>query len=558
MRTHTRRVLGGITAGTLALTLAACGGSDEGEGEGDGTVDAAALEDNMVGAMEDYSAGDTFVATEPVEFGLLYRDHPNYPLQDDWPMLQKLEENQNVTFDITTAPLSDWEQRRSLLIGAGDAPCIIPVTYAGQENQFVSSGAILPVSDYVEYMPNFQAKVEEWELEPELDTLRQADGKYYLLPGILEQLRYDYTLGIRTDVFEAAGAETAPETWDDLRESFEAVKAAHPDQYVLSDRFSVPTPLGALFNVAAPNFGTVGGWGFGEGLQWDEAAGEFSFAGATDEYRSMVEYFHGLVEAGLLDPESFTQDDDTAVQKLTSEQSYAITTNSQEILRHRETLDTTVGAGNYQLNKIRVPAGPAGDLVAGTRMESGMMISADCAENENFVAMLQFIDWLYYSDEGLEFAKWGVEGETFTTEGDGTRVLNSDITIQSLNPGAPTNLQVDLGYHNGVFMLAQGSTQDLVTSMLSEEEQNFQEVMATKEQAAVAPPHPLDELELEQASLYQTALTDYVTQNTLAFILGQRDLSEWDAYVAELEGQNMTAYVDIMNAAQERFAENNG
>ena len=87
-----------------------------------------------------------------------------------------------------------------VLIGAGDAPCIIPVTYAGQENQFVSSGAILPVSDYVEYMPNFQAKVEEWELEPELDTLRQADGKYYLLPGILEQLRYDYTLGIRTDV----------------------------------------------------------------------------------------------------------------------------------------------------------------------------------------------------------------------------------------------------------------------------------------------------------------------------------------------------------------------
>jgi putative aldouronate transport system substrate-binding protein len=556
MRTMPKRMLTGLTAGTLALTLAACGGGDD-PSEGDGTVDAAALEDNMVGAMEDYQAGDTFVAAEPLEFSLLYRDHPNYPLQEDWMMLQKLQENQNVTFDITTAPLSDWEQRRSLLIGAGDAPCLIPSVFAGQEAQFVASGAILPVSDYVEYMPHFQAKVEEWALEPELDTLRQADGKFYLLPGILEQLRYDYTLGIRNDVFEAAGADTQPETWDDLRESFEAVKAAHPDKYVLSDRFSIPTPLGALFNVAAPNFGTVAGWGFGEGLQWDPEAEEFAFAGATDEYRSMVEYFHGLVEAGLLDPESFTQDDDTAIQKLTSEQTYAITTNSQEILRHRETLDATVGAGSYQLSKMRVPAGPAGDLVAGTRMESGMMISADCAENEDFVAMLQLVDWLYYSDEGLEFAKWGVEGETFTTTDDGTRVLNEDITIQSLNPGAPTNLQVDLGFHNGVFMLAQGSTQDLVTSMLSEEEQDFQELMAAKDQAPVAPPHPLDEIELEQASLYQTALTDYVTQNTLGFILGQRDLSEWDDYVAELEGQNMSAYVDIMNAARERFAENN-
>ena len=557
MRITTQRVIGGLTVGTLALTLTACGGGDE-PAEGDGTVDASALEDSMVGAMEDYGVGDTFVATEPVEFGLLYRDHPNYPLQEDWPFLQHLEQDHNVSFDITTAPLSDWESRRSLLIGAGDAPCIIPVTYPGQENQFVASGAILPVSDYVEYMPNFQAKVEEWELDPELDTLRQEDGKYYLLPGILEALRYDYTLAVRNDVFDAAGADTQPETWDDLRESFEAVKAAHPDNYVLSDRFSVPTPLGALFNVAAPNFGTVAGWGFQEGLQWDPEAEEFVFAGASDEYRSMVEYFHGLVEAGLMDPESFTQDDDTAIQKLTSEQSYAITTNSQEILRHRATLDETLGAGNYQLSKIRVPAGPAGDLAAGSRMESGMMISADCAENENFVAMLQFIDWLYYSDEGLEFAKWGVEGETFTTEEDGTRVLNPDITIQSLNPGAPTNLQVDLGYHNGVFMLAQGSTADLVASMLSEEEQDWQELMATKEQAPVAPPHPLDEIEREQASLYQTALTDYVTQNTLAFVLGQRDLSEWDDYVAELEGQNMSAYVDIMNAAQERFAENNG
>ena len=32
--------------------------------------------------------------------------------------------------------------------------------------------------------------------------------------------------------------------------------------------------------------------------------------------------------------------------------------------------------------------------------------------------MLQFVDWLYYSDEGLEFAKWGVEGTTYTKDGD--------------------------------------------------------------------------------------------------------------------------------------------
>ncbi len=552
MRSNTKRVLGGLTAGTLALTLAACGGSDEAsESENGATVDAADLEDNMVGAMEDFGVGDTFVATEPVEFSLLYRDHPNYPLKEDWPFLTHLEQDNKVTFDMTTAPLSDYEQRRSLLIGAGDAPHIIPVTYPDQESQFVASGAILPVSDYVEHMPNFQDKVERWELGPELDQLRQEDGKYYLLPGILENIRPDYTPAIRTDVFEAAGADTAPQTWDDLAESYAAVKEANPDSFPLSDRFSVPTPLGAMLNVAAGPFGTIGGWGYGSGAQWDEEAGEFVYAGATDGYRDLVTYFNGLVEDGLMDPESVTQDDDTAKQKLVTQQTFSITTNAQELLLHRKTLDETLGAGNYELNKIRVPAGPAGDVLNGTRLESGLMISSEAAEEEDFVAMLQFIDWLYYSDEGMEFAKWGVEGETFTREGD-TRVLDPGYTIQSLNVGAPQNLQVDGGYHNGVFMHAHGSTQDLVLSMLSDEERAWQESMADKEQAPLAPPYPLDEIEREQASLYQTALTDYVTQNTLAFITGQRDLSEWDDYVAELEGQNLTAFMDIVNGAQQR------
>lgn len=82
--------------------------------------------------------------------------------------------------------------------------------------------------------------------------------------------------------------------------------------------------------------------------------------------------------------------------------------------------------------------------------------------------------------------------------------------------------------------------------------------MADKTLLPANPPYPLDEGEQEQVGLYQTALTDYVKQNTLAFILGQRDLSEWDAYVSELEGQNLSAYMDIINGAHKRYQENNG
>lgn len=551
MRTTRRRVIAGVSAGALALTLAACGGAGGDEGEGDGGADPSELEGKDVGAMEDFGVGDTFVATEPVELSLLYRDHPAYPLDEDWLIMQTMAERNNVTFDITTAPLSDWDQRRALLIGAGDAPHMIPVTYPGQEAQYVASGALLPVSDYLDLMPHFSEKVEAWDLGEEIDALRQEDGKFYMLPGLLESPRPDYTVAMRKDVLAELGLEE-PTTWDEFAETLAAIKEAKGGSYVFSDRWKGD----ALLQVAAPSFGTVAGWGL-SASQWDPEAEEFVFPAATDEYRAMVEYFAGLVEDGLMDPESFTQEDDAAHQKLANQQSFAITTNAQELLTGRTALDATVGAGNYELSKIRQPEGPAGDIFGGRRVQSGIMLSSAAADDENFVAMMQFIDWLYYSDEGLEFGKWGVEGTTFTKEGD-ERTLAADVDWLGLNAGAPTNLRTDYGFMNGVFLHEHGSSDELVRSLLPEEEVAWQETMADKELSVVPPPAPLDELEREQASLYETALTDYAKQNTLAFITGQRDLSEWDAYVSELEGQNLTAFLDVVNGAYERYQENNG
>ncbi|UZN02701.1 extracellular solute-binding protein [Cellulomonas sp. S1-8] len=552
MRTTKKRPLAvAATAATLALALAACsGGADEDAAE---TPEASEL--GQVGAMEDFAVGTTFVATEPVEFGLMYRDHPNYPIKDDWDILTKLEENQKVTFDIQTAPLSDWQQAQSIAIGAGNAKDIISVTYPGQESPFVAGGAILPVSDYVEHMPNFLDKVEKWGLEADLDRLRQEDGKYYLLPGLRESVRPSYSYAVRKDVWEQLGLSLEPESFDDFAADLAKVKAAYPDTFPLSDRWSANGPLEATLNVAASNFGTAAGWGFGEGTYWDEDAEEFVYTGAMDEYRDLLEYYNGLVVDGLMDPESLTQEDDQAIQKMASGQTFAQLTNDQEILKVRTAMTEVGTAGEVVM--IRVPAGPAGDILAGTRLVSGAMLAASAAEEDDFLAMLQFLDWLFYSDEGLEFAKWGVEGETFTRDGD-TRVLAADIDQNGLNPGAPKALNVDFGYHNGVWMLEHGSSDELDRSMLRPEVVDFVESMSDKELATVAPPAPLDELEREQVSLWQTALKDHVYQNTAAFILGQRPLSEWDAYVAELEGKSMAQYLDVVNGAQQRYADANG
>jgi putative aldouronate transport system substrate-binding protein len=56
-------------------------------------------------------------------------------------------------------------------------------------------------------------------------------------------------------------------------------------------------------------------------------------------------------------------------------------------------------------------------------------------------------------------------------------------------------------------------------------------------------------MEQEQATLYQTNLQDIVYQNTAQFIVGDRPLSEWDDYVAELEAAGMADYVELANGA---------
>lgn len=270
--------------GALAVGLSACSGDDGGSADGDTTIG----DDRSVGAMDDFGTGTTFVATEPVEFGLMYRDHPNYPLQEDWSILQHLKDDHNVTFDIQSVPLADFAQKRSLLVSSGESADLIPSTYVADVQNLTAGGALLPVSDYLDYLPNFQAKIDEWGLQADLDRTRDANGDFYVLPGLLEIAKPDYTIAIRADLWEKAGLED-PKTWDEFAEQLTVIQETFPDlEYPYTERtWSEPgVVLPATFQLASGNFGTEAGWGFGDGVTWNGS--EFEYSGAQDGYRDLI------------------------------------------------------------------------------------------------------------------------------------------------------------------------------------------------------------------------------------------------------------------------------
>ena len=541
-----RRQLLAATGAAAVAALAGCGDGDD--------SDSTDINDKKAGSMEGFKVGDQFKAADPLKFSIMMLSNQNYPFNANWPMLAELKKRTNVSFEPTTVPGSDYNQKVSVVVGAGNAPQIIPKTYHPAEEAFIAGGAILPVSDYVHLMPHFTDKVQRWNLQGNLESISQQDGKYYLLPGLHEAVWQDYTLGVRTDILEKHDL-AVPTTWDELTTTLRGLKKAYPDRYPFSDRWSTQTPgpgANNLLGLLAASYGTYAGWNY-QTAHWDDTGGKFVLSATMDQYRQIVQYLQTLVSEKLLDPESFTQTDDAARQKFASGKSFVISVNAQTLVNEaRLDLAKTPGA---KVAKIPLPTGPLGATLAGdSRLECGVMLSKKALESKNFVAMLQFIDWLWYSDAGLMFSKWGVPGETYTgSVDDGSFKLSPQIKWAGLNPSAPKNLQVDYGYFNGVF--AYGGSTKILNTQFSDEEKTFQAEMNKRKTREVAPPHPFSPEEREQAGLLEATITDHVNQQTLGFILGKRPLSEWDKYVAELNAKGGDKYVDLAYKAYGRFKE---
>jgi putative aldouronate transport system substrate-binding protein len=79
--------------------------------------------------------------------------------------------------------------------------------------------------------------------------------------------------------------------------------------------------------------------------------------------------------------------------------------------------------------------------------------------------------------------------------------------------------------------------------------------MKSKKPRPVAPPVPFNDVDREQATLALTPLKDHVKQNALKFITGQRNISEFDAYVKELDSKGQTKYVELANKAYKAYAD---
>ncbi|ACZ31676.1 hypothetical protein Xcel_2662 [Xylanimonas cellulosilytica DSM 15894] len=542
------------TAITVAMLAAACGGGAA-ETPGDTDTNGAAgngsliPESGRVGAMETFEVGDTFQASEQITLDMLYRVHPNYPIEDDWLIVQTFED-MGVTLDREDVLFADWDTRRSMLIASGDFPTFVPVVWGGQEAAWWAGGNLLPISDFLEYMPHASHYIEEWGVADELETRRQEDGAIYNLPGFREMPNIESSFLINVDMFEAAGAPTEFATFDEFAAAMKLVQEHGEVDYAYSPRWNTQAggALGGAMQIAAPNFGTTAGWNR-EVAIFDHDAGEFVPRVATDGYRDLVAWFAGLTEAGVLDPE-VTQEDDAAVAKFINGRSAVIETNPGE-------MDGSIRRGaddlgiDLNVKMITVPAGPAGNYITGGQLGPGFVLNSSIQDSPYFLATLQFLDWIFFSEDGREFALWGVEGETFERDADGFPVLAE--ALGGADANATEILQQEFGFRDGVWMQNWGGSNALLQSGMTPEVREWHSAMSEiKTALPVNPAAPMTESENEQMTLVEESTRARTEEGIAQFILGNRSMDEWDAFVQEVLSAGAQQITDLMNTAHQR------
>lgn len=547
----------GLLLTASALTLAACGANGTGSTNNEPVLDAEGNEVafGRVGAMENFSVGDQFYATSPIELTMLFRELAEAPFSNDWMMLDRLAERTNVSFSEVQPVLhDDFATQRQLLISTGNAPELMPFIYGQDVAQFVAGGSLLALDDYFQYMPHFTHFMDTWNLWDEFNiNLRQADGRHYMLPGIQEDTRVRFTVIMRQDILDDLGLDV-PDNWDEIHEVLREVEAAFPGSFPYQEAWGGDATL----NIAARTFGVRFGWGLGNGLVLDHTTNTHTHISQMPEMRDFIEYWATLVEEDLLLPESMAGGFDEAWERFTNGYSFMVGTNGAPMhtsftndmaeLAAEGFTGGPFGIEGAQLVTLPIPNGPTG-MVGEARLNNGMVLNRSIAEREDFIAILQFIDWLWYSEEGREFSLWGIEGETFewvTEEGETFRRLlpgfynpswPSEIGNALMAEDGWQQMNRDLGFGETVWLPTQGGSRDLLTSTLDSENTAIHLANTERVPHLPNPNPPFTELEQEAAGSIASQITDATNAFAREIIVGNRDISEWDAFAESVADQ---------------------
>jgi putative aldouronate transport system substrate-binding protein len=317
-------------------------------------------------------------------------------------------------------------------------------------------------------------------------------------------------------------------------------KEENPESYPLT---TLVEPR-VLFRMTMPSFGISLGKNAASGthvLSWDYDKKEY-FAGAiSDQYKEYLAYFAKLHKEGLLDPEMINSGD-AWTSKLATGKSMASYAYYDQI----GGIEGTSQVEGIKFNMYPPLVGPGGaHHQPKSKTASGVLFPTATAKRSDFKELVSVVDQMFFSEEMAELWCLGIEGETFTKNGDKIEFPDA---IKNSPDGIYKTLQLNYGLGVDVLQLVWVNAREMFK--YDENYAQINKIVADMPDSiqTLPPPAKFDDLQAEDAGFLRAPLADTFDIWADAFITGNKSVeTDWDEYVNEMTSKDIEKFLALYN-----------
>lgn len=471
----------------------------------------------------------------------------------------------NINFKFELVPSDGAKEKRQISLASGDYPDAYILThYIDQFSQadllkFGKQGVILPLNDLIDkYAPNIKAAMES---NSDLKTLNTApDGNIYGLVAYTQCFHCSYPskMWINTDWLEKLSLDM-PKTPEEFKNVLKAFKTGDPNGNGKADE----VPLSGSteeFGVRVLPF-LMNGFVYNDDRNYlNMTGGKVESAAIKPEWKQGLAYVKSLYDEGLIDPGAFTQNAE-AFKKIGENADAEILGAGAGM--HPAIFINLDGARSAIYNPVPPLQGPNGAFAThdnGGVSPGGKFVITNKASEEAQIALIKLADYMYTA-EGQTNGGSGMKGIDWEDPAPGDKALGEGVEpkVKPI-PGVQGEEPRNAGWSGMAhFYMPKEYRDSWVQGTDIYDSANYERRLyeATKLYEGSEPEElfPIwsiwgDPAQIDEMSMLQTNIRNYIEQSSLQFVTGNKDLDkDWDSYVQGLKNLKLDRYLEILQSA---------